>query len=99
LLFLPKRKPKTSDESKWINKLFKLFEKQKISRIENETLQQFSRRINSQLTPLAANALRLIVNEYYEWKYTKIQQKTTFEALSVRLHKHVMILQSQFTGK
>jgi transglutaminase-like putative cysteine protease len=99
LLFLPKRKPKTSDESKWINKLFKLFEKQKISRIENETLQQFSRRINPQLTPLAANALGLIVNEYYEWKYTKIQQKTTFEALSVRLHKHVMILQSQFTGK
>ena len=99
LLFVPKRKSTASDESKWINKLFKLFEKQKMSRIENETLQQFSRRINPQLTPLAATALGFIVQEYYQWKYTNIEQKTTFETLRVRLYKHVMTLKSQFTSK
>jgi transglutaminase-like putative cysteine protease len=99
LLFLPKRNPKTSDEGKWINKLFQLFEKQKILRMDNETLQQFSQRINPQLTPLATNALGFIVKEYYEWKYTNLQQKTAFEILRVRLHKHVMVLKSQFTDK
>lgn len=99
LLFLPKRKPKVSDEIKWINNLFQLFEKQKIPRIEIETLQQFSQRINPQLTPQATSALGFIVKEYYQWKYTNIQQETTFETLRVRLHKHVITIQSQFTGK
>jgi transglutaminase-like putative cysteine protease len=99
LLFVPKRKPRASDESKWINRLFQLFEKQKLSRIENETLQQFSQRIGPQLTPLATSSLGFIVKEYYEWKYTNIQQKTAFETLRLRLHKHMMTLQSQFTSK
>lgn len=99
LLFLPKRKAKKSDEIIWINTLFKLFEKQKILRVENETLQQFSQRINSQLTPQATSALNVIVAEYYEWKYTQIQQKTAFELLRVRLHKHIMTIQSQLIDK
>lgn len=99
LLFIPRPNPKASDESKWINKLFQLFEKQNISRIENETLQQFNQRINPQLTPLATNALGFIVKEYYEWKYTNLKQKTAFKTLRVRLHKHVIALQSQFTDK
>nr|WP_297347624.1 hypothetical protein [uncultured Glaciecola sp.] len=81
LLFIPRPNPKASDESKWINKLFQLFEKQNISRIENETLQQFNQRINPQLTPLATNALGFIVKEYYEWKYTNLKQKTAFKTL------------------
>jgi len=99
LLFIPKRKARASDEIKWINKLFQLFETQKIYRIENETLQQFSQRISPLITPLATKALGFIVKEYYEWKYTKVQQKTPFETLSNRLHKHVMTVQSQFTCK
>jgi transglutaminase-like putative cysteine protease len=99
LLFIPKRKAKASDEIKWINKLFQLFERQKIPRIENETLQQFSQRIQVRLTPQATSALGFIVKEYYEWKYTSLQQQTPFKMLKNRLYKHIVTLQSQFTNK
>ena len=99
LLFIPKRKAKGSDEMEWIDKLFQLFEKQKLSRIENETLQQFSQRIQPQLTPQASNALGFIVKEYYEWKYTGLQQPAPFKILKNRLYKHIVMVQSQFTNK
>ena len=99
LLFIPKRKAKESDEMKWINKLFQLFEKQNIPRIENETLQQFSQRIQPQLKPPATNAMAFIVKEYYEWKYTSLRQQTPFKILKNRLYKHIVTLQSQFTNK
>lgn len=96
LLFLPKRKPKVSNEMKWLNRLFLIFEKQKIHRADYETLQQFNQRIQTQLPEPAANALAQIVNAYYEWKYTSIEQKTPFDSLQVRLHKHVMTIRSSF---
>jgi transglutaminase-like putative cysteine protease len=99
LLFIPKRKAKASEEIKWINKLFQLFERHKIPRFENETLQQFSQRIQIQLTPQATSALEFIVKEYYEWKYTGLRQQTPFKALKNRLYKHIVTLQSQFTDK
>ena len=99
LLFLPKRKAKVSNEIKWVNKLFLIFEKQEMYRAEYETLQQFNQRIQPQLTATAANALAYIVKEYYQWKYATIEQKTPFDSLKARLHKHVVTVQSQFADK
>jgi hypothetical protein len=99
LLFLPKRKAKVSNEIKWVNKLFLIFEKQEMHRADYETLQQFNQRIQPQLSAQAANALAYIVKEYYEWKYASVEQKTPFDSLKVRLHKHVMTVQSQFAEK
>ena len=99
LLFLPKRKAKVSNEIKWVNKLFLIFEKQEIHRADYETLQQFNQRIQPQLSAQAANALAYIVKEYYEWKYASVEQKTPFDSLKARLHKHVLTLQSQFADK
>lgn len=99
LLFLPKRKAKVSNEIKWVNKLFLIFEKQEMHRADYETLQQFNQRIQPQLSAQAATALAYIVKEYYEWKYASVEQKTPFDSLKVRLHKHVMAVQSQFAEK
>lgn len=99
LLFLPKRKAKLSNEVKWVNKLFLIFEKKEMHRADYETLQQFNQRIQPQLTTPAANALAYIVKEYYEWKYASVEQKTPFDSLQARLHKHVMTVQSQFADK
>ena len=68
-------------------------------RADYETLQQFNQRIQPQLSAQAANALAYIVKEYYEWKYASVEQKTPFDSLKVRLHKHVMTVQSQFAEK
>lgn len=95
LLFIPRGGTKLSDEIKWIALVFSLFEKHQIVRKENETLQQFSQRICSDLPIQTANALGFIVKEYYEWKYASVDQKLPFAALKKRLHKHVMTIKAQ----
>ena len=99
LLFIPKRAPRTAEELKWVDKLFKMFEKHQLTRLENETLQQFSQRIESEMPQQAGVALNFIVKEYYEWKYASLETKHPFSVLKARLHKHILSIQSLLSTK
>jgi hypothetical protein len=99
LLFIPKRGPKPGEESKWIETLFKMFERQELHRLENETLQQFSQRIESELPKQVSTALEFIVKEYYEWKYASVEQRLPFTTLKSRLQKHVLSIHSALTNQ
>lgn len=94
LLFIPRRGAKPSEELIWIDKLLQLFEKQGIFRQENETLRQFEQRIEEKLPLPSQKALAFIVKEYYQWKYSCVEQATSFRPLKERLNKHVLVIKN-----
>ncbi|MFT5277998.1 MAG: transglutaminase-like putative cysteine protease [Glaciecola sp.] len=99
LLFIPRKRQKISDEIKWIETLFLIFEKHKIPRKNNETLRQFHQRIDANIPNQVKNALGFIVKEYYEWKYSNVNQKVPFNSLKQRLNKHLLTVKSQLASK